>query len=162
MSAVVGCEACGEFKQVSADRIATRCSCGGVRSLVLTVEQNKERWRRGIPLEQWLAAPRAPPTFASCPREGPCPHVRCKHHQGVPGQHGCDLRYDGQPQTLAHIARVLGASSPSTPANVIANVRRRGVTLPNVPEDDEGDEDYDYERSVSQARVSAAMSRERA
>lgn len=143
MSAVVGCETCGEFKQVPMERIGTRCKCGGSRSLVLTVEQNKERWRRGISLEEWFAAPRVPANREACEsrRLRPCPHLRCEHHLGVPGQHGCaaDEGDDG-PQTLARIAELLG-TTPSAISRDVANVRRKyrdaGVELPNVPEDDE-------------------------
>jgi hypothetical protein len=130
VSVVVGCEACGEFLQVSPDRASSRCSCGGTRSLVMTSEQNRERWRRGISLEQWLAAPHAPATYEECERrrQRPCPHLRCRHHQGVPGQGGCDLDCDGEPQTLVQIARVLGASHPSTVTGELKRIEhRRGL-----------------------------------
>lgn len=141
MSVVVGCESCGVFKQVSAERASSRCSCGGARSLVMTSEQNQERWRRGISLDEWLNAPRAPATRASCEsrRMRPCPHLRCKHHQGRPGQGGCDLDVgDDGPQPYSRIAELLGVSSSEAPRAIVENVRRRHLNvLPNVPEDDE-------------------------
>lgn len=93
MSVVVGCERCKEISQVPARSQGKLCKlCRRPRRLLLTVEDNQERWRRGIPLDEWFAAPHAPAKRAECEDgERPCPFLRCRYHLGNVGDRGCAL-----------------------------------------------------------------------
>jgi len=117
MSVVVGCTGCGKIKIVESDDDGkprySKCRCGQPRVLLLTAIENEERWLRGIGIEDWFAAPKTPRTRGECfdgPR--PCPHLRCKHHLGVPGKMGCELDVsEAGAHTYEQIAAALGIDS---------------------------------------------------
>ena len=113
MSVVVGCRGCGRISQVPAGRVYARCQrCKLLRVLLLDVDENQERWRRGLPLDEWFEAPRAPATRAGCelPRgDRPCPHLRCRYHLGNPGDRGCALDVaERGGATLAEVGGAIG------------------------------------------------------
>lgn len=69
-----------------------KCRCGRARRVLLTDEQNEERWRRGISLDAWFLAMRTPTSRSQCEDgDRPCPFLRCGHNLGVPGNFGCKL-----------------------------------------------------------------------
>lgn len=79
--------------------------------MLLTKEENEERWRRGITVEDWFAAPRAP-TRGECqggPR--PCAYLRCRRRLD---DGGCaqDIADEGA-QTQERVGDAMGVSRPN-------------------------------------------------
>lgn len=116
MSVLVGCEVCGKLAIVG--KVGTRCACGGERYLILTSEQNEERWRRGVTPEQWVHAPRAPKRSECEGGPRPCPYVRCRYYQRGPVPCAADVANEG-PRTLPEIGAALDINEDTAGLEVI-------------------------------------------
>jgi hypothetical protein len=144
VSVVVGCDACGETRTLSiAEHERRKCKCGRARRILLSDEQNAERWRRGISLDAWFLALRAPPRRAQCEDgDRPCPFLRCTHNLGVPGGFGCELDVtdegipeDSEDGTIAwpRIVTALGEHDESTVRKFAdATIERLRAEHPNA------------------------------
>jgi hypothetical protein len=88
------------------------------RRMLSEVEADAERRDRGVPLDEWRAAPPAPLTVEACEvrdASTPCPHLRCEFHIGFRGDRSfsCQLDFAALPdheRTYERIGEVLGIS----------------------------------------------------